>query len=57
MLISPLLRDLSNAGGNHYGFIPDSGMVGTAFVNSLANTLSTSVKDASLTLVAVNGAK
>eukprot|EP01041_Mallomonas_annulata_P011877 gene11877-24887_t len=56
-LNSPLLIQLAINGGGHYGFIPDSGMVGTAFVNALGNTLSTSVKDAVLTINAKNGAK
>eukprot|EP00607_Mallomonas_marina_P008313 CAMPEP_0182417914 /NCGR_PEP_ID=MMETSP1167-20130531/2364_1 /TAXON_ID=2988 /ORGANISM="Mallomonas Sp, Strain CCMP3275" /LENGTH=867 /DNA_ID=CAMNT_0024591779 /DNA_START=120 /DNA_END=2723 /DNA_ORIENTATION=- len=56
-LNSPLLMTLCVSGGSHYGFIPDSGMVGTAFVNALANILSTSIKDSVLTLTAGGGAK
>jgi len=38
---SPLLRAISQEGGGMYSFIPDSGFVGTTFVNSLANMLVT----------------
>ena len=31
-----LLQDLAEAGGGSYAFIPDAGMVGTAFVHALA---------------------
>ena len=44
-------------GNGHYGFIPDGGMVGTAFVNALGNILSTSVQDAMLTVTAENDAR
>eukprot|EP01041_Mallomonas_annulata_P011876 gene11876-24886_t len=56
-LNSSLLRELAVTGGSHYGFIPDSGMVGTSFVNALANILCTSIKDTSLVLEPINGAR
>jgi len=37
-------------GHGMYAFIPDAGMVGTAFVNALANVLVTAAVDATLTL-------
>jgi len=40
-LDSKLLRNLAVEGGGMYSFIPDSGFVGTAFVNSLSNILAT----------------
>jgi Mg-chelatase subunit ChlD len=36
---SKLLEHIATIGGGHYNFIPDSGMVGTVFVNSLSNLL------------------
>jgi len=44
-LESGLLYDMANEGKGAYAFIPDSGFVGTVFVNALANTLSTFVED------------
>lgn len=44
-LESGLLYDLANEGKGAYAFIPDSGFVGTVFVNALANTLSTFVEE------------
>ena len=38
---SDLLTELSEEGSGIYNFIPDSGFVGTAFVNTLSNLLST----------------
>jgi von Willebrand factor type A domain len=49
-LDSVLLRKIAYDGGGMYAFIPDSGFVGTAFVNSLANMLSTVTTDAELVL-------
>ncbi|EUC67097.1 U-box protein [Rhizoctonia solani AG-3 Rhs1AP] len=40
-LDSRLLDEIANVGQGMYGFIPDSGMVGTVFVHALANLLST----------------
>jgi len=36
-LDSKLLADIAKIGGGYYSFIPDSGMVGTCFINALAN--------------------
>ena len=47
-LDSVLLRQIAVHGGGMYAFIPDSGFVGTAFVNALANTLATVTTDAVL---------
>jgi len=47
---SPLLKALSLEGGGMYAFIPDSGFVGTAFVNALANILVTTAVDVKLKL-------
>ena len=47
---SALLRDLASEGGGMYSFIPDSGFVGTAFINSLANILTTFTYDARITV-------
>ncbi|CAM9747123.1 unnamed protein product [Chrysoparadoxa australica] len=49
-LDSQLLHDLAEEGAGTYSFIPDSGFVGTAFVNSTANLLSTIATHASLSL-------
>lgn len=49
-LNSQLLRKIALDGGGMYAFIPDSGFVGTAFVNSLANILSTITCDAQLSI-------
>lgn len=40
-LDSVLLDDLASEGGGQYAFIPDASLVGTVFVHTLANTLST----------------
>jgi len=37
-LDSKLLVDISTMGGGYYSFIPDAGMVGTCFINALANS-------------------
>jgi len=37
-LESKLLVDIANMGGGYYSFIPDAGMVGTCFINALANS-------------------
>lgn len=56
-LHSHLLRDIAIQGNGMYAFIPDSGFVGTAFVNALANTLSTVITDAELTVVPSDGVR
>jgi hypothetical protein len=40
-LDSKLLLELAQIGGGGYGFIPDSGMVGTVFIHAVANTYAT----------------
>jgi len=40
-LDSKLLADIAKIGGGYYSFIPDAGMVGTCFINALANSRST----------------
>jgi ubiquitin/Mg-chelatase subunit ChlD len=40
-LDSALLNNLAAGGGGTYNFIPDSGFVGTIFINALSNLLST----------------
>jgi hypothetical protein len=49
-LDSNLLKNISVETGGIYGFIPDSGFVGTAFVNALANILVTVAVDVVLDL-------
>jgi len=49
-LDSPLLCDLASLGNGSYAFIPDSGFVGTVFVNSLSNTLSTMATNLTIAL-------
>ena len=45
-LKSDLLADYASEGGGVYAFIPDSGFVGTVFVNALANCLTTVTESA-----------
>lgn len=40
-LDSPLLKDIATIGNGSYSFIPDPGFVGTIFVHSIANILTT----------------
>jgi hypothetical protein len=49
-LDSALLDELAVIGHGKYSFIPDSGLVGTVFVNSLSNLLSTYANDVSVNL-------
>jgi len=56
-LNSVMMRGIAVEGGGMYSFIPDSGFVGTAFVNSLANTLSTVSVDARVLVELNNGTK
>eukprot|EP00746_Dinoflagellata_sp_MGD_P138916 gnl/MRDRNA2_/MRDRNA2_72470_c0_seq1.p1 gnl/MRDRNA2_/MRDRNA2_72470_c0~~gnl/MRDRNA2_/MRDRNA2_72470_c0_seq1.p1 ORF type:complete len:1023 (-),score=174.32 gnl/MRDRNA2_/MRDRNA2_72470_c0_seq1:198-3188(-) len=56
-LDSALLLDLAVESHGTYAFIPDAPIVGTVFVNSLANVLSTHTQDAILHLTAQNGAE
>jgi Mg-chelatase subunit ChlD len=45
---SKLLVDIANSGSGSYGYIPDSSMVGTIFVNYLSNVLSTYLSNSKL---------
>jgi hypothetical protein len=52
-----LLKDIAIEGNGSYGFIPDSGLVGTVFVNALSNLLCTTATRVCLSLEPMNGAK
>lgn len=54
-LDSELLNELAVDGKGMYSFIPDSSMVGTAFVNSLSNLMTTMGLNASLVVEPLNG--
>ena len=56
-LDSDLLRELSVEGDGMYAFIPDSGFVGTAFVNAASNLLVTMAKNAEISLEPADGVK
>lgn len=56
-LDSPLLTQIANVAGGMYAFIPDSGMVGTAFVNSLGNILVTYATGGKLSFEPSRGCK
>lgn len=56
-LNSGLLKEIAIAGVGAYSFIPDSGMVGTAFVNTMASVLSTAAKDVVLRLETMSGSR
>jgi Mg-chelatase subunit ChlD len=49
-LDSKLLRDIAVKTGGMYIFIPDSGLVGTVFVNTVANVLCTAATAVSVTV-------
>lgn len=49
-LDSQLLVKIAKECGGMYAFIPDSGFVGTAFINALANILSTVAADCSVSV-------
>lgn len=49
-LDSSLMNDIATTTKGMYSFIPDPGFVGTVFVNSISNVLSTSATDVSLAL-------
>ena len=55
-LDSNLLLELAREGNGTYAFIPDAVIVGTTFVNSIANVLSTFAQNATLSLSVANGA-
>lgn len=40
-LDSKLLNEIAYEGKGVYNFIPDSGLIGTVFINSISNMLST----------------
>jgi hypothetical protein len=42
---SLLLNEIALEGGGFYAYIPDSGMVGTVFVNAIANVMSIYAKN------------
>ena len=54
-LDSQLLNDLAVEGGGHFGFIPDSSFVGTIFINTISNVLSTAIPESTLLLEAAPG--
>ncbi|EWC47936.1 hypothetical protein DRE_02818 [Drechslerella stenobrocha 248] len=56
-LDSALMSDIARAGGGHYGFIADAGMVGTVFVHALANLFSTYATACYINLEVPDGAK
>jgi Mg-chelatase subunit ChlD len=56
-LDSELLREISAEGDGMYAFIPDSGFVGTAFVNAASNLLVTMGKNAEIALEPAPGVK
>lgn len=49
-LDSPLLIDLAKTGNGTYAFIPDSGLVGTVFVNLTSNLLTTMSSNVTVSL-------
>ena len=54
---SPLLKDIAKEGDGMYAFIPDSGFVGTTFVNALSNLLVTKSKNVILNIEPADGYK
>jgi len=56
-LDSALLLELATEGNGTYAFIPDALIVGTVFVNSVANILSTMCQSSTLNLMPTNGAE
>lgn len=56
-LDSPLLIELAETGHGTYAFIPDSGLVGTVFVNLTSNILTTMSANITLSLEPSNDAK
>eukprot|EP01083_Nonionella_stella_P089413 249474_1 len=56
-LDSELLCNLAVCGNGTFAFIPDSLIVGTTFVNSISNILTTISTETRLSLTAMNGAK
>lgn len=56
-LISDLLVDIAKEGNGTFAFCPDALIVGTVFVNTIANVLSTWNQNAKLHLTEMNGSK
>mmetsp|Transcript_2618 Transcript_2618/g.4803 ORF Transcript_2618/g.4803 Transcript_2618/m.4803 type:complete len:639 (-) Transcript_2618:83-1999(-) len=56
-LDSRLLLEMATEGTGTFAFIPDAIIVGTAFVNSVCNSLSTQTQNATLHLMAQGGAQ
>lgn len=54
-LDSELLSQIAVLGGGNYAFIPDSGFVGTIFVNFLANTLASLASQTRVSVEFLNG--
>eukprot|EP00930_Biecheleria_cincta_P037642 TRINITY_DN25857_c0_g1_i1.p1 TRINITY_DN25857_c0_g1~~TRINITY_DN25857_c0_g1_i1.p1 ORF type:complete len:502 (-),score=112.80 TRINITY_DN25857_c0_g1_i1:124-1629(-) len=54
-LDSELLLELAVEGNGTYAFIPDALIVGTSFVNTVANVLSTPTQNAKLILTTIGG--
>jgi len=54
---SPLLAELAHECSGTFSFIPDPGFVGTVFVNTISNLLTTMARDAYLTVEAQAGAR
>lgn len=55
-LDTPLLAEIASVGKGNFSFIPDSGFVGTVFVNSIANISTTIGRNSTLYYQTVNGA-
>lgn len=49
-LESAMLKDVAMEGKGTYGFIPDSGLVGTVFVNAISNLLTTMAQNVVLSI-------
>lgn len=54
---SVLLDNFANEGNGQYCFIPCPGFIGTVFVNSISNILSTFASNCELKIEPLNGAK
>jgi hypothetical protein len=52
-----LLRELASIGHGDYSFIPCPGFIGTIFVNTLSNLMSTMAVDTKIVIEPLNGAK
>ena len=54
-LESQMLVELAKAGGGGFGFIPDSGFVGTTFIHAVAGALTLQPAPVDVTIVEVSG--